>query len=256
MENKNSTQTVTVSDEAVQAAEEAVYGRHERGFLMKPLINPVDMRKALQAALQHLALSAAPYSVEVKKLDWFKKANGDIVSDSAFGWFRLHTVVANTCFRLETPDGFIEYLLPYSHWPESDAKAAAQADFEHRILSQIDTKPVDVAAVRDASFRQGLLVAANSCDRWADDLAGLVDSVEHHLRSKATAIRALSPAEPVDNEDEYDIHTYRELAAAAIEDLKNYAKDGDGSRLMVSHNSYLEDLARIDRAAPTSKGGE
>ena len=55
--------------------------------------------------------------------------------------------------------------------------------------------PVDVAAVREDSFRQGLLAAANSCDRWADDLSGLVDSVEHHLRSKAKAIRALS-AEP------------------------------------------------------------
>lgn len=40
----------TPTDAQVEAAEAAVYPRHERGFLIKPLIDPIDMRAALTAA--------------------------------------------------------------------------------------------------------------------------------------------------------------------------------------------------------------
>ena len=40
-----------VTDAMVQRAEIAVYGLHERGFIMRPLIDPIDMRAALEAAL-------------------------------------------------------------------------------------------------------------------------------------------------------------------------------------------------------------
>lgn len=45
------TKPLEVTEEMIQAAELVVYRMHERGFL-KPLIDdPIDMRKALEAAL-------------------------------------------------------------------------------------------------------------------------------------------------------------------------------------------------------------
>ena len=43
-------------EEMVEAAEEAVYGRHERGFIMRPLVGAIDMRAA--AALRSMAKEA------------------------------------------------------------------------------------------------------------------------------------------------------------------------------------------------------
>ncbi|GEM_PF-2122095 len=45
---------MTIPYEAVQAAEEAVYKRHERGFLIRPLFDPINMHAALTAALPFL----------------------------------------------------------------------------------------------------------------------------------------------------------------------------------------------------------
>ena len=68
---------LVVTDEMVERAEAAVYPRHERGFLLKPLIDPVDMRAALEAALpwkpalrrRSLVKAAALILAEIERLD-------------------------------------------------------------------------------------------------------------------------------------------------------------------------------------------
>ncbi len=47
-----------VTDEMVEAAEAAIYPRHERGFLLKPLVDPIDMRAALEAVVPAALLAA------------------------------------------------------------------------------------------------------------------------------------------------------------------------------------------------------
>lgn len=54
-----------VTDEMVKAAEEAVYPRHERGFLMKPLVGAIDMRAALEAALRAAVPEGEPVAMGV-----------------------------------------------------------------------------------------------------------------------------------------------------------------------------------------------
>lgn len=64
---------MSATEKMIEAAEEAIYGRHERGFIMKPLINPIDMRKAINAALEasptpnELALENAALKAALKK---------------------------------------------------------------------------------------------------------------------------------------------------------------------------------------------
>lgn len=55
-----------ITDEMVEAAEVAIYGRHERGFIMRPLVGAVDMRAAISAALSAQAVPAEPVSIREK----------------------------------------------------------------------------------------------------------------------------------------------------------------------------------------------
>ncbi|WP_119920304.1 hypothetical protein [Mesorhizobium sp. DCY119] len=68
-------------DTAVEAAEAAVYPRHEKGFLVKPLLDAIDMRAALTAAYPHMT-GAAQEAVEGEPVEWQREA-GD------FGWQRV-----------------------------------------------------------------------------------------------------------------------------------------------------------------------
>ncbi len=162
--------TTIISDEAVNIALNTWLGgvpawRNDATERLR-----TDMCAALTAALPFL-----PVQVAVKKLEWFVTANGDIASDSIVGWYRLHMVVANTCYRLETPGGFIEYKSPYSHWPESEAKSAAQADYEARILSALEPSAARELALGEAltETRTDLVIlqgnvadAARTDSRW------------------------------------------------------------------------------------------
>lgn len=49
-----------IPDAAVEAAEAAFYGTHERGFVRKPLMTAGDMRAAISAALAAMAGEAEP----------------------------------------------------------------------------------------------------------------------------------------------------------------------------------------------------
>lgn len=47
-------QELPLDAKALEAAKEALYGRHERGFIMEPLIDPPDIGKAISVYLQNL----------------------------------------------------------------------------------------------------------------------------------------------------------------------------------------------------------
>ncbi|MDP8249952.1 hypothetical protein [Pseudochrobactrum saccharolyticum] len=188
--------TSQIPDEAVQAAFEA----------MHPMKSPsecclYDIKKAIIAALPHLS---APCAVEVKKLEWRKPtdhpqdmegecssvANGiggrysisnpERNKDGVYGWLLY---LADDEFRWE--------------WFPSigEAKAAAQADFERRILSCVVTKPVDVAAVRrqafEEGFENGVEQSLNALDAY-DDITR--NEAEQSIRKLKPDYRALSAA--------------------------------------------------------------
>lgn len=136
-----------IPDAAVQAAENAVYKRHEKGFLLKPLIDRVDMRKALTAALPHLTLG-----YEVKKLEWVENGRwGHLFSEGTYEiaignpYCALY-ILGKMAVRVEK-----ERI--------NDLKAAAQADFERRVRECHEPRP-DIKTIIDeisAGTRQGFL---------------------------------------------------------------------------------------------------
>lgn len=144
------------------------------------------MRAALTAALPFLPVQGA-----VKKLEW---GNARITEDGReaedaespvgryiatdTGWFLL----GRTGYEVER--GLYQ------------AKAAAQADYEARIRSAIET----VISVSEPSAARELALeeAAKNCEREAAEVEGLIDDVAYHLRKRAAAIRALSSPDHAD----------------------------------------------------------
>lgn len=133
--------TAHIPDEAVQAANTA-YDEYLSTYANPQQAGLVDAM--LSAALPHLS---APCAVEVKKLEWVEVSYG-FIAHTPFGTYKLslnwgdHCKTAMVIAGGELPKSF--------HDAPDEAKAAAQADFERRIFSNVVTKPVDVAAVRDA----------------------------------------------------------------------------------------------------------
>lgn len=118
------TNTTNIPDEAMQAALDAVQGN----------IPPVMLEKALHAALPHLS---APCAVEVKKLEWTEHVNlwhcDKNPEYQITRWWLDEIRKQGACFEVleigERQLGTLE-----------EAKAAAQADFERRILSCVVAK--------------------------------------------------------------------------------------------------------------------
>lgn len=129
-----------IPDAAVQAAEEAVYTRHERGFLMKPLVEPVDMRKALTAAMPHL-----PLGFEVEQLVWSEYDDEQGAPDrwdaeaASFGVF-YSIELQHDSFRVVFDHEAVGAIGAFHTIDE--AKAAAQADFERRVRECLVAKGV------------------------------------------------------------------------------------------------------------------
>src|SRR5690606_4387999 len=122
---------VEIPEEAVQAAEEAVYARHERGFLMKPLVDPIDMRAALTAAAPFLQ------GVKVKALDWTyieRVAMTYVTSDDRGMLYYINQSFGSDSYYFATVR-YADGTMLYDGDDIDAAKAAAQADFEARILS-------------------------------------------------------------------------------------------------------------------------
>lgn len=142
----------------------------ERGVRLSTLLMAIRKRKDWpeeQTKLPRMPVAAHPAPqpsgpVEVKPLEWWAASTGDIIADSIVGRYRLGKVTANENYRLDTPGGLVEKDPPYYYWPEQEAKAAAQADFESRILSaltagkpeQEQSEPVAHAYVIDGECEQ------------------------------------------------------------------------------------------------------
>ena len=180
-----------IPDEAVQAAVKA-YSKQ-----MDYNDNHVDAVKAsITSALPHLS---APCAVEVVKLNWqiFCSRSLNREAKTAFG-----------DYVIQNENGVWRLYLPHQEDPHSEfqddtaAEAAAQADFERRILTCVVTKPVNVAAVREECAEVADKLAGefmNDADTWNMEKMPFAAS---HSNSQAkaahmvsSAIRAL-PAEP------------------------------------------------------------
>lgn len=179
--------TEHIPDEAVQAFKSAFHTGEAIGY-------EAQIKKALTSALPYLS---APCAVEVVKLNWVEVSYG-FIAHTPFGTYKLslnwgdHCETAMVIAGGEFPKSF--------HSDGEEAKAAAQADFERRILTCVVTKPVDVAAVREECAE----VVENAVLSYhVADCAGLADwkafekGQESGLKFGAAAIRALSPNEPV-----------------------------------------------------------
>lgn len=113
------------------------------------------IQKYADVAAAHLS---APCAVEVKKLEWFDifEYGLDYRAETSIGTYSIHTDEDSAggrmfCYFHLTEDADCTkygHEIYSGYGGDDEAKAAAQADFERRILSCVVTKPVDVAAVR------------------------------------------------------------------------------------------------------------
>ena len=187
--------TAHIPDEAVQAAFEA----------MNPMKSPsecclYDVKKGLEAAFPYLS---APCAVEVKRLEWeyIGKYGIEHRAKTSIGTYSCHIDEDSAagrmfCYLHLTEDGDCtkygeEIYFGYDDY--ENILAAAQADFEHRILSCVVTKPVDVAAVRKQAFEEAARIADFGMMVPPDGGSPTKEEVDVALRI-AAAIRALSSA--------------------------------------------------------------
>ena len=161
----------------------------------------------IDAAIRALPYLSSPCAVEVMKLEWTEHVNlwhcDKNPEYQITRWWLDEIRKQGACFEVleigERQFGTLE-----------EAKAAAQTDFERRILSCIvtkdatltneGTKPVDVAAVREecAQAVENAMLSYNLTDcAGLSDWAAFEKGQESGLKFGAAAIRALSPAEPV-----------------------------------------------------------
>lgn len=185
-----------IPDEAVKAAKKAVSERCKRTYLTSD-----QMFAALAAALPHLS---APCAVEVKQLEWVSAPNQAgkeglwFISIDQIG--RKHEIIKT--FNGQLGDGWT-YRATWFKGIE-EAKAAAQADFERRILSCVVTMPVAIPTKeeRHANTARNLIINQTSTD-LEDIINGhdpeqsiLNNDVWDRLDKMACEIEAL--AKPVD----------------------------------------------------------
>lgn len=156
--------------------------------------------EAILAALQNIQAAMVPCAVEVEKLEWdgfvgFAGSFSYVVAPPSFtkGW-RVWGKISDKSASI----GGV--LITTTAANEEEAKTAAQADFERRILSCVVTKTVDVAAVRKQAFEEAAKVAEAT---WPN--GGPMD-IGHGSRI-ATAIRAIS-AEPAPGEQRQTTHRH------------------------------------------------
>ena len=141
----------TLPEEAVKAAREVARSHY---------LNADDwMRAALTAALPHLP------GVGVKKLEWEPIDGGNAFRASAlvFGWIRIESYTIHNWQVQWSVPGICNILLPSVFSTPDEAKAAAQADYEARILSALEPSAARELALEEG-FRHGVEAAANRCE--------------------------------------------------------------------------------------------
>ena len=189
--------TAYIPDEAVQAAAKHSYEYEgdRKGILYVGWEYEGDevreqwcssVRQVIAAALPYLS---APCAVEVMELNWVEVSYG-FIAHTAFGTYKVKADVDQ--FMMINSGS--EFPTSY-HDNHFEAKAAAQADFERRILSNVVTKPVDVAAVRrqafEEGFENGVEQSLNALDAY-DDITR--NEAEQSIRKLKPDYRAISAA--------------------------------------------------------------
>ncbi|MEN5278119.1 hypothetical protein ABE527_14350 [Brucella sp. TWI432] len=166
--------TPTISDEAVQAAQNA-YRAH-------PGDSTESHRAALTAALPFLQ------GVKVKALEWVKPPLSETLSrcETEFGTYRTWTHdEANGKWFWSVEGGYNE--VGGSAKDEAAAKAAAQADYEARILSAIEVAPSPRAQALEEALKLTLSVVKLQNGNLYDDINQIIAEAEAALSSQPVA---------------------------------------------------------------------
>ena len=209
-------QTATVSDEAVHAAEAQFTSYFINNYpkdciIYNPAWHAPKIFRAAKAAMTenipHLALTAAPCSVEVKKLEWTEDGQRKLISKTEIYDYliykspvdgeQIYTLLINGSRAAE----YTEWFLSDQFTCQNVAIDAAASFHNDRILSQIVTKPVDVATVHIQALEEfAKAITGNDNFGFYDGIsADWHPYPEHQIRKNIKdTIRALSPAEPVD----------------------------------------------------------
>lgn len=123
------------------------------------------------------ALSGMAEPVKVKPLEWSDEGNGEFIAQSVVGSY--HISLPASFWSALAPDGEI---LSGFH-THTEAQAAAQADYERRILSALATPPASGLREENERLREALRKAPDIVAQWA----GI-----HRLRAEEYTARALS----------------------------------------------------------------
>jgi len=172
---------MAVSEGAVQAAKDVLY-----------YANPNDVERALTAAVPHLA------AVRVKKLEWHGPDYEDEYWASWLGG--RYTIQANT------DDGRWLSGVGGNFQSVDAAKAAAQADYEARILSALEPSNGRAAVLEDGDLKElverldaGLQYegSMDTEEGGTFDIVG-IEAAQDLFADAAAAIRALSSPDHAD----------------------------------------------------------
>lgn len=142
--------TSHIPDEAVQAAAKRSYEYEgdRKGLLYVGFENePEDTQEQWRNSVKEAILGALPYlsapcAIEVKKLEWRNNDGDDYWPCDFDKNFSIDRWWEGSLSYFEVGEN-----ADVRHQTIEEAKAAAQADFERRILSCVVTKPVDVPAL-------------------------------------------------------------------------------------------------------------
>lgn len=155
--------------------------------------------------------------VSVKALEWTAEDNGDFIAQSIVGWY--HVGMPTWCWSLSTPDGSV-FSSFHTH---TDAQAAAQADYEARVLSSLSP-----------SREAGEAVACKSCNGLGTE----ADWVGDDMRCVAVACSAcggMGTITPPTSEPE--VSTLK----AEVERLRKAAQ-----QVIAANNSFRESIAQFN----------
>ena len=174
----------TLPEEAVKAAQNAIRTANwEYG------ITDADMAKALTAAIPHL-----PQGLGVKNLEWkterADKMNGVDTERTGFHEFGYYSITGQKgCYYVSTFDnmGRMRHVGHHGFASIEAAKAAAQTDYEARVLSAIEPAPSPRA--------QALEEAARIADAY---IGGEYEAQGCAAEQIAAAIRVLSSPDHAD----------------------------------------------------------
>ncbi|WGG61825.1 hypothetical protein [Brucella intermedia] len=182
----------TVPEEAVKAMPERIYAKvhgastdvisGQRGLIGGWNEHQRDgQAEYVRADLAFLSVQGA-----VTALKWHQEDNGDFIAESVVGWY--HIGLPHRMWNLTKPNGEV-----LSFWTLDETKAAAQADYEARILSALEPSAARELALEEG-YRQGVEAAAQK----AAEMLVFADTTSTADREIPAAIRSLSSQDHAD----------------------------------------------------------